>query len=173
MKKKKPIIVPPLPKFFKVTEKIEQEVGAWKNIITRVSHRIVIIDPQHPKFNLEKLESDFKTLKGVSLDIEEIDIPVWPKKEQVAFVVCLDLSLPTHKPLYLSENAIVFCFSDFAFTIDDLEQNDWGERLPSGISFSYDFDGTSCYKWKDKLRFLRYQLEQLQKQVPALPESGT
>lgn len=173
--KKKISPIPPLPKGFVLTDELEKDLRAWIAVLLAISPRIKIKSVFDSDFDPDIYQDFFKREFGWSDDITEIEILNWPKRDEIAFVLMIDSSLPGKKPGFPVEYGCIFCYGDFAFRANNFEQN--AEELCSKgklicYSFNnYDIEAKLC-TWEWQVKIVKMNLENiLKKSIPPLPKS--
>lgn len=168
-------IIPNVPEPLVLTEKLEQKLQTWITYFKNMSPRIIVMTPSDKNFNLEDYENSCKKEIGFSNDPKDIMICSWPQKEQVAFIVCYNSSLPENKPEYLVKNAILFCFYDLAFFLErnGFEQGEKEEIITKNknhIVMKYYLSGyPNILTWEFNTEILKQRLIDIENSISNVP----
>lgn len=156
-------IIPELPEPFVVTEELQQKLEKWVEYFKNISPRIKMWRPSDENFTLEKFEVLTKEIIESCYDIDHIDqitLKEWPKKENIAFIVGYDSSLPGHSKRFLPKDVRIFCYGDFAFGLGYFER----DSDSSDDDFILDYP-ESALSWNYMAKIIRDEILEIQKQI--------
>lgn len=133
-------LVPKPIKPFNIPERFYKRLQKWKEIIKKISSRILFQDNITEEY-LSSLLADIKKNKKIkTLDV----VKDWPNVEEVLFVLKINSSMRKRKK-YLFEDIFIFCINNKAFGLDYFFID--GKKAKARI-FSLDRYSSMAKTWK-------------------------
>lgn len=90
----------------------------------------------------------------------------WPTKENVAFLLSYDSSMPGHPAEFLAKNTYLFCYYNIAFSLHHFEWDGDGEENPFCKSWSLKGYSEHALEWNFIAEIIKDRLEEIEKSVP-------
>ncbi len=165
-------IIPDIPEYKKVNEEVEKKLLSYIEYLQNLSPRIKIVRPilEDNIFDLNIFYNQVKRSLEYSENPDEVLIDEWPQKNEIAFILSIDSSMPGEKKKYILEDTFVFCYGDFSFfcDINNFEQDDY--TSDNIMKYVFRADLVEMNKWKDSVRVICLKIKHIQIEVPKIPK---
>ncbi|PCI20162.1 hypothetical protein COB64_02525 [Candidatus Wolfebacteria bacterium] len=163
---KKRTIIPKCPQPFKIPQYAEKNIAKWIHYLKNVSPRIIIKMPYDKDLDLDVLKQKFK--EGDYIE-EDMKISDWPKKEQLAFLLSFDSSLPGHKRKFLIGNTYFFCYYGIAFGLGYFEWDGDGGENQNCTTYSLQSCPKSALTWEYITKIIIDRITEIENSVEKAP----
>lgn len=165
--------IPDVPLGETVEDILPKKQQQWQDFFTKISSRIKVRSPQ--QFFLDELEVLTKKSFGLvsNGEFDTILISDWPKQENVAFIVRVDMSMPGKVQRFCTEDYSLFVYSENGGIAYDLSYFSVDEEhAPVGFEHACSLRDWEPHllTWEFRAKLIIGRLKDLQKQVPDLPE---
>lgn len=166
--------IPDVPSGETVEDILQKKKQQWEDFFTKISPRITVLTAP-TKLTLDKLQELTKKTLDIVAD-NELDTVLlygWPKQEEVAFIVKVDMSMPGQVQQFHTEDYSLFMYGKNGGIAYDLSY--FGvdeEHTPIGFDHVYSLRdwAPDLLTWGFRAKLIIGRLKDLQKQVPDLPE---
>ncbi len=169
-----PGFVPEPPDTPVVIQSVDLErIEKWIAFLKAISKRIYIVRPKDDSFD-QFYEISMKNLRKLKTIEDHYTIVDWPKPENVAFVLSINIAPPGHVATEFNiENSFFFCLGKKAFCITSFEWDGDGEAGYYPTTYSLGLCSESALAWSYVTEMIVERVAQLEDRVPEpLPPSN-
>ncbi|MBP6975033.1 MAG: hypothetical protein KBB54_03795 [Candidatus Pacebacteria bacterium] len=150
-----------------------ERIEGWITFFKTASKRVHIVRPVEERFKafLDTAEANLRANKWIEYHVKIVD---WPKPENIAFVVTIDVAPPGHsgKPVLNIENTYVFCLGKKAFGIRYFEWDGDGEANYDPQTYSLGQYPDDALSWDYVSSLIIDRIRGMEDRVPEPPSTS-